>query len=270
MWGPSVRESNIWIAEAKQVNKKPALQSLKPVQALFGTGNPFEKLIQTLRRRDYAAAAIDAPFSIPLEFVPKGGHKKLLEMVNKLDRKRGDPFPTGKEFVCAVLDGRIPEKKKPLRVTERIWQQRNISTRSTLWSGVRPGAPMTVACLTLLHESECPIWPWNRPTVPGLLVEAFPAAQLNWWHMPHLNYNGPDFQETRKRMADCLEDWITLGDFRAVVEKSADALDAVVCIFAAIAATSGEHPELPEDRPMEEGWIAVHKWRTSALRYNWE
>lgn len=51
-------------------------------------------------------------------------------------------------------------------------------------AGPRGGAAMTAACLKLLHEANCPIWPWQR-SARRLLAEAFPAAQLRHWQLPH-------------------------------------------------------------------------------------
>ena len=40
---------------------------------------------------------------------------------------------------------------------------------------------------------------------------------------------------------------------------SADALDAVICAFAAIAVTDGRLLHSPEPIAQEEGWIAIHE-----------
>lgn len=82
-----------------------------------------------------------------------------------------------------------PTGKKLWRHTESEWQTRGVNVRSTLWNGPRGGAPFTVACLTLLHRTGRPIWPWCRDE-KNCLVEAFPAAQLRHWKLPFIGYNG--------------------------------------------------------------------------------
>jgi hypothetical protein len=158
------------------------------VQELSGDRHPFTNLMQYLRQSEFAAAAIDAPFSIPVDYVRPKIHRALLELVAGLESPDGRPFPTAHDFVNAVLEGRIPVTKKPLRQTEKYWQQQKVNVRSTLWAGARGGAAMTVACLKLLQETGCPIWPWER-SVRGLLIEAFPAAQLCHWGLPYQGYN---------------------------------------------------------------------------------
>jgi hypothetical protein len=50
---------------------------------------------------------------------------------------------------------------------------------------------------------------------------------------------------------------IDLGDFRKTLEKSADAIDAVVCAFAAHAVVAGRVLSHAEDSMDAEGLIAV-------------
>jgi hypothetical protein len=139
------------------------------------------------------------------------------------------------------------ESKKPLRETERAWSSgsgRKINVRSTLWAGPRGGAAMTAACLILLHKSPCPIWPWHEGTERGLLVEAFPAAQLCQWEMEFEGYNGdsPEALSKRAMLVALLSKLIEIpdGSLRREMEHSADALDAVLCAFAAIAVSTGK------------------------------
>jgi hypothetical protein len=130
-----------------------------------------------------------------------------------------------------------------------------------LVGGPRPGAPMTSACLTLLREAECPIWPWDRAG-PGLLVEAFPAAQLCQWKVSHQGYGKDDATAslTRKNLVSQLSKRIGLSSFKGKLEESADALDAVLCAFAASGVTTDNLVRSPDaDDPLDEGLIAVCK-----------
>ena len=145
MWSAGCGKSNVWIAEVDCAPGRLSLAKLRRVQQLSCDRHPFTNLVQYLRQSEFAAAAIDAPFSIPLDYVRPKIHRELLELVAGLESPGRRPFPTGGDFVNGVLEGRIPVTKKPLRQTEEYWQQRKVNVRSTLWSGARGGAAMTAA-----------------------------------------------------------------------------------------------------------------------------
>jgi hypothetical protein len=248
----------VWIAETDSAGPRLKLVGIRRVQELRGDPNPFTRLAQYLHREDFAAAAIDAPFSIPKEHLPSGGHRKLVEIVAKLPLSASRPFPSAIEFLRCLLEGKSPMPKKPLRRTEQYWNQKGVNVRSTLWAGARGGAAMTAACLKLLSETECPIWPWQR-NQRQLLVEAFPAAQLRHWRLPHQAYNRQTARDSavRRSIVKSLTARIDLGDFQNAVEQSADALDAVLCALAAQAVVD-EQVVSHEERFMDtEGLIAV-------------
>lgn len=254
------RRSNVYIAEVRLRQGRPLLSTLQTVQKLPGQEQPFQRLVSLLKARDFNAAAIDAPFSVPCECLSCGGHKALLEQVAGIERKNR-PFPVARDFVCRILAGRKMSNKKPLRKTELAWSKKKINVRSTLWDGPRGGAAMTAACLTLLHYSQCPIWPWHQASEPGLLVEAFPAAQLCHWGMEFEGYNGDSEKARLKRakLVASLSELIEISDasLRKKIEESADALDAVLCAFAAIAVSTNRLSR--SSMPSDEGEIAVHE-----------
>lgn len=258
MWSAGCGQSNVWIAETSSVGPGLKLVDVRRVQQLRGSRHPFTRLTEHLRREDFAAAAIDAPFSIPMEYLPPGGHREILERIAKLPCSSPRLFPSANEFLSRLLDGKSPVPKKPLRRTERYWNQRGVNVRSTLWAGARGGAAMTAACLKLLSEAECQIWPWLRNR-RQLLVEAFPAAQLRYWGLPHEAYNRRTEKDSAVRcsIVTSLSARIDLGDFRKTLEKSADAIDAVVCAFAAHAVVAGRVLSHAEDSMDAEGLIAV-------------
>jgi hypothetical protein len=145
---------------------------------------------------------------------------------------------------------------KPLRATEEHWRSQHINVRSTLWNGPRPGAPFTSACLQLLAATQLPCWPWYSAGVP-LLVEAFSAAQLAAWNLPNSDYN--DDLRVRKTIIAGLSSRVEIPE--PLVEHamlSPDALDAIICAFAAVAVDQDRVRVAPED-PGDEGWIAVHE-----------
>jgi len=255
--------SNVWIAKVARRRGSLELCGLLRAQDLPGDEPPFARLIRYLAKGGYyRAAAIDAPFSIPDAFLSGRSHAALLAEVAELGCSAlGRPFAEAKAFVRQIA-GRVPcEPKKPLRRTEDAWKDR-VNVRSSLWAGARGGAAMTAACLTLLHAAGRPIWPWRDVSEPGLLVEGFPTAQLWQWCLPHDRYNGAAQRARRMRMeiVSRLEGRLELSEeHRNRMEAHADALDAVVCAFGAIAVVSGRLATPPAADAGEEGWIAIHE-----------
>ena len=74
-WKATCRNSNVWIAELQADGRKDRLSSLRRVQELPGKEPPFERLVGFLQG-DFAAAGIDAPFSVPAPYVDS--HQQLL------------------------------------------------------------------------------------------------------------------------------------------------------------------------------------------------
>lgn len=260
MWSAGCGRSNVWIAEVECVPGRLSLAKLKRVQQLSGDHHPFTNLVQYLRQSEFDAAAIDAPFSIPVDYVRPKTHRALLELVARLESSDRRPFPTAGDFVKCVLEGRIPVTKKPLRETEEYWHQRKVNVRSALWAGARGGAAMTAACLKLLRETGCPIWPWEK-SGRGLLVEAFPAAQLCHWGLPYQGYNRNTDEEGSKRhsIVQALATRVDLGGCRVTLEQSADALDALICAFAALAVVNNDTLHYAENAIDQEGLIAIER-----------
>jgi hypothetical protein len=260
MWRPDCSRSNVWIADVREHNGQLVLHNLDRVQALPGGAVPFARLAALLSDATYLAAAIDAPFSIPAVHASQGGHQALLSLVAQMPC-HGRPFPWGSDFVHVVAGQRPPLfPPKPYRVTEAHWIRQGINVRSTLWAGSRGGAPMTAACIRLLAQAGRRVWPWSHAT-PGLMVEAFPTAQLQLWGLPFSQYDGSHATAVATRMTILagIAQRITLGGFQSIVAGSADALDAVVAAFAAVAVTRNAlgHP-VASVPAMSEGWIAVH------------
>jgi predicted nuclease with RNAse H fold len=259
MWSTGCGCSNVWIADVRR-NNELVLCGLRRVQELSGDGTPFQRLRTLLADQRFNAAGIDAPFSVPSEYIPLGSHRGLLTVTSAIQRPVGRCFPVAHDFVDRIISGRDMSAAKPLRETEKCWQKLGVNVRSTLWAGSRGGAAMTSACLTLLNEAGGPIWPWDQAG-PGLLVEAFPAAQLSHWELPHQRYSGkePDQLSNRRRIIGFLSQRMTLDrQKRQIMADSVDALDAVICAYAAIAVTTGRVLEPSTPPAPEEGLIAVH------------
>jgi predicted nuclease with RNAse H fold len=260
-WRASRTTSNLWICRVRRdFELRPLVTELVPVQYLAGDGPPFQRLADLLAERQFSAAAIDAPFSLPSRHVPNEGWLKLLQLIDALPIDSATPFPNAQSLIELAQTISELESRKPLRRTEKLWSDRRINVRSTLWWKPRGGAPFAAACMKLLAMAGLPpCWPWSTRT-KGLVVEAFPAAQLWSWKLPQQKYDGRDGIEVRQVIIRGLESRVDFGRFRKAAEQSADALDAVIASFAAIAAFRGEAIE-PEGDVMtvaREGWIAVH------------
>jgi hypothetical protein len=77
-WRANERESNIYIATVRAQPKGFLLTALQSVQQL-GEGVPFQNLVTRLKARDFKAAAIDAPFSVPSKYLPLGATRRSLD-----------------------------------------------------------------------------------------------------------------------------------------------------------------------------------------------
>ncbi len=269
-WRPGCTKSNVWIATVQDADPRPELTSLVQVQELSKTFGkpPLESLVDRLQKNDFDAAGIDAPFSVPKQFIKDLDYFSFLTKVGKILHPNR-PFPRGISFVEEITGKTPPLEKdpKPLRMIDEEWSKQKVNVRSPMWDGQkarRTGAPMTAACMTLLAQRDKPIWPWDDRNNKKLLVEAFPAAQLQKWNLPYEKYNGSS-PEARLAREKIVGDLRNRADFIVGEDKmlsSADALDAVICTFAAQAVTEGQ---LDSEREQWkefwklEGWIAVHK-----------
>ena len=106
----------------------------------------------------------------------------------------------------------------------------------------------------------------------GAVVETYPAAALRHWGLPSRAYKRAVNEPARRDLVDALlrtVPWLAVSDDdRAVLIRSDDALDAVVCALVARAALLGavSRPS-PEDAEIAavEGWIAVPTGELSEL-----
>jgi hypothetical protein len=270
-WRASCSRPTVWIATLEGFR----LADLRSVQDVDGDGEPFENLVALLKEGRYRAAAIDAPFSIPKNHLPPGGHAELLKAVAKMPAGDGKPFPGGDSlFAFAQKVHAYDPNRKVMRETERTC---GAVARSTLWHGKdgdgrsgRPGTPFTAACLCLLSRAGRPIWPWKD--APGMLVEAFPMAQLKHWGLPWHKY-GPaekdagvaEIAERRARRKAIIEGIRTRTQFdispslsRLMIDQP-DALDAFIAAFGGRAAANRDLRMTPVMSVARlEGAIAVH------------
>ncbi|WP_439543844.1 DUF429 domain-containing protein [Hyphomicrobium sp.] len=236
-WRSRVSRPTVWVA----VTDGRSLLELRPVHELEGEGLPYHRLARLLEAADFDAAAIDAPFCLPVKHLPPGGFAALLREVALISNGDDRPFPRGAE-ILALGERYAPKdraKPKPLRATEAYWASRGVNTRSTMWNGPRGGAPFAAACLRMIGLTGRPCWPWNAAT-RGVLVEAFPAAQLRHWGMAHTRYGAKAAVAERAALVEQIRNKIEISiPYADKMIQSPDALDAVVASFAAFAVGNG-------------------------------
>jgi hypothetical protein len=78
----SAAKQTVWIAKVWQ-ETSVKVKWVCPIQGLLGNEPPFQRLANFLRRRDFVAAGIDAPFSIPKPNV-RSGWQALIKAVDEL------------------------------------------------------------------------------------------------------------------------------------------------------------------------------------------
>ncbi len=262
-WTATHTRSNVWMAIGKTNGPWIELEDLFPIQQLSPDSRlpPFERLSEFLNR-ELVYAAIDAPFCVPFRWL---GNVDPEFIWNKAAgfAHTNRAFGRGSELIAALAAHLAPRGNKDLRESERYWQSRGINVRSSMWAGPRGGAPFAVACMALLSKHQGPIWPFRAEGKGALVIEAFPAAQLRHWKLPHLAYNGHSERAIANRAIILTalerEHQLKIGPpHRRLCQTSADSLDAVICMFAANAVAQGRLVKSSGSFDQTEGLIAVH------------
>jgi hypothetical protein len=257
-WSAKQRKSNVWIAAGRADDGRLLIDDLAPVQSLLGDAQPFNRLIELLTDID-GFAAIDAPFSAPREFA--ASVPVLWAQASGLPHE-GRPFGRGADLVALLAPGGGRHGAKVYRACEALWRQRGLNTPSTLWSGPGGAAGAAVACMTLLLMRGGPVWPLRPGGQGAVLVEADPAAQLFTWGLETSGYSGakPKAAAARAQILAALiaDHGLVVGDEQAALcRNNADALDAVLCAYAAKTMADGRHPRQLPAAARSEGWIVV-------------
>jgi hypothetical protein len=257
-WSAKRRRSNVWIAAGQADGERLRIDELSPVQGLPGVGEPFNRLIELLSRVD-GFAAIDAPFSAPRSHA--ASVPVLWAQASGLPHANR-PFGRGADLIELLSPGAGRNGLKVYRACEALWRQRGLNTPCALWSGPGGGASLAVACMTLLLARGGPVWPLRPGGVGAVLVEACPAAQLFAWGLDATGYAGAKSSasaaRTRILAALVADHGLAVGDEHAALcRESADALDAVLCAYAAKTMSDGRHPRQLPAAARSEGWIVV-------------
>jgi hypothetical protein len=257
-WSAKRRNSNVWIAAGRVDAARLLIEHLSPVQDLLGDAEPFDRLVELLTDFD-GFAAIDAPFSAPRAYA--ASVPVLWAQASGLPHE-GRPFGRGADLVELLSPGVGRHGLKVYRACEALWRQRGLNTPSTLWSGPGGGASAAVACMTLLLMRGGPVWPLRPGGAGAVMVEASPAAQLFTWGLESSGYSGakPKAAAARSQILAALvaDHGLVVSEAHAALcRDSADALDAVLCAYAAKTIADGRHPRQLPAVARSEGWIVV-------------
>jgi predicted nuclease with RNAse H fold len=97
---------------------------------------------------------------------------------------------------------------------------------------------------------------WDLPLVGVSAIEVYPAATLVAHGLRSGGYKKPEQVDERRELLASLAALLDVGAHRALLERSADALDAVVCALAGTDFLEGRAMP-PEDLALakREGWI---------------
>ena len=266
-WSAKKRNSNVWIASGRADGARLLIDDLSPVQALAGKGEPFDRLVALLTGLD-GFAAIDAPFSAPRDYA--ASLPVLWAQASGLPHE-GRPFGRGADLVELLAPDVGRHGVKVYRACEALWRQRGLNTPSTLWSGPGGGGGAAVACMTLLLMRGGPVWPLRPGGAGAVLVEAYPAAQLFTWGLEPSGYGGakPKAAAARARILAALvadHGLVVSEALAAFCRDNADALDAVLCAYAAKTMADGRHPRQLPAVARSEGWIVVDETSSAAGR----
>ena len=258
-WKGGRRNSSVWIASGSADGPRLCIDDLRPVQKLEGQGAPFERLIALLAAEPDATAAIAAPFSLPRRYAASAA---LLWAEAASLAPPGRPFGSGADLIATLAPDGGPNGLKLYRACEAGWRRKRLEVRSTLWSGPGQGAAAALACMTLLHRHRGPIWPFRPDGDGALLVEALPAAQLSAWGLDATGYTGskPRAAAVRLKILQALAQDHGLRAADDVLRRcaeSADALDAVICVYAARTMAEGRHPRRLPAVARSEGWMVI-------------
>ncbi|HVW81824.1 MAG TPA: DUF429 domain-containing protein [Mycobacteriales bacterium] len=113
----------------------------------------------------------------------------------------------------------------------------------------------------------------DRAGVTGGVAETYPAAAIRHWKLGTGRYKGAEHAETLSAMADRLRRGfrgrLDFGEHRAVIRRSDDAFDAVMCALVAKATMvyrgTAQIPRGLIQRARREGWIHVPTCRLDEL-----
>jgi hypothetical protein len=202
---------------------------------------PASIICEWIEKLNPSLIALDAPLGWPVELAEQ------LAKHSAGQRLSGSPDQLFHRFTDDDVFNR--HKKRPLEV------------------GANFLARTAHAALALIEEirrhagKELPLaWDLGVPAELAV-IEVYPAATLRAHSLPLVDYKKPkkpiDVQG-RQRMIAALRNLIAFPPDVSLIEKSADALDAVLCVLAAADFIQARaKPPADGVRALREGWIWV-------------
>jgi hypothetical protein len=199
----------------------------------------------------------------------------LLEALAEAD-KAGIDCPLGwpgafVEFVVAYQGGTLPvpagypesgwRDDLTLRVTDQV--VREVTGLRPLSVSADLIAHVALRCACLLTRFASAGYPVDRGG-GGTVTEAYPAASLKVWGLPHSGYKRPKDTRLLGEIVDSITargNWLEFGDSLDVCRRRHDAMDAVIAALTARAAALGRtlRPRTATEAAAAEteGWIAI-------------
>jgi predicted nuclease with RNAse H fold len=216
--------------------------------------------------REVKLIGIDCAFGWPRDFVDfVSRHSGAVEREAAVGGVQpADPTPaleaTGDLAALEATGGLAWRRRLAYRETDRVVTER---------TGARPLSVATdrlgmtaLRCAVLLQRLETDGRPVDRSGMNGsAVVEVYPAMALRVWGLTAPGYK--QSVDARRALIANLEQaapWLELGEHRALMETSADALDAVLAALVALAHSRGASiPPAPHQAALaaSEGWIAI-------------
>lgn len=216
--------------------------------------------------REVELIGIDCAFGWPRDFVDfVSQHSRLGEHESAV----GGVQPAGP--TAALGPARKPAALEP--TGDLAWRRRLAYRETDRVVTERTGArPLSVAtdrlgmtalrCAVLLQRLAADGRHVDRSGQNGsAVVEVYPAMALRVWGLSAPGYK--QSTDARRALVSNLEHaapWLELGEHRALMTRSADALDAVLAALVALAHARGASiPPEPHQRALAEveGWIAI-------------
>lgn len=159
--------------------------------------------------------------------------------------------------------------KRPLtlRLTDQVtWRETGLTPLSVSADLI---GHVAMRCACLLAQSAARGRPVDR-SGGGTITEAYPAASLKAWGLPHSGYKRRGDIRLLGELADqlaSLAPWLDPGDADRTCRDRHDAFDAVIAALTARAAARGltRRPETPAESAAarSEGWIAFPRTGTT-------
>lgn len=189
------------------------------------------------------------------------GHDRSRRTLIAMDAPLGWPQPFGAQLSTHVAGGPIPVNADVFfrRVTDRFVRKQLGKTPLDVGADrIARTAHSALSLLSDLREELDLAIPlaWNAQWDGAAAIEVYPAATLESHGLSASGYKENSYVSERKSICQGLQSYMHLPDDCAELIKSADVLDAAVCVLAAGEFLIGNvHQPINLDLAKKEGWI---------------